>query len=232
MTDSEFFSTCNLKPIKLETYRTNHHGDKFKNDPEEPQPEPMGSMSTGDFFSIFTSGDIKDEYKPHVRDPLVDFRIGEGIRDWWFGHATNLIQIGNKWTCTGNENCWNKWRCYIDKRKCTYLFFRSMRQFAKQNVYHQWKRRRTRCDWRTESDNTRANYTTNTANTTNTAASSEENEHRPLTQKAHWKQCIIQHNVISHFQFNTPHMCLCLSVQHRRLIRRSCFALWLFQRLC
>ena len=100
MADSEFFSTCNLKPIKLETYRTNHHGENFKNDPEEPQPEPMGSMSTGDFFSIFTSGDIKDEYKPHVRDPLVDFRIGEGIRDWWFGHATNLIQIGNKWILT------------------------------------------------------------------------------------------------------------------------------------
>ena len=35
-----------------------------------------------------------------VRDPRQDFSLGPGIRDWWFSHATNLIQIGDKFMIT------------------------------------------------------------------------------------------------------------------------------------
>ena len=100
MAENEFFSTCGLHPQKLDTYRTVHHGAVFKNDPEPPIAKDMEGMSMGDFWSLFTSGDIANENIPKLRDPINDFQLGDGIRDWWFGHATNLIQINDKFIIT------------------------------------------------------------------------------------------------------------------------------------
>ena len=94
----EFFSTCGLKPEKLPQYKTTHHGSKFSNDKGEPQPPPRSFPPFTTVISrLFTS--FPPEHLT-VRDPYVDFRTNPGIKDWWLGHATNLIQINQTFIIT------------------------------------------------------------------------------------------------------------------------------------
>lgn len=94
----EFFTTCDIHPQKLPSYKTTHHGDVFTNDDGEPKALPLSSAKFYDMMELMLVGDITE--KLPIRDPLVDFKIGPGIRDWWFGHATNLIQINETFIIT------------------------------------------------------------------------------------------------------------------------------------
>lgn len=87
-----FFSTSTLTPQALNTYNTDHHnGKRFLNNKGEP--------AAPDFKFKRSSG--RDVTEPlHVRDPTQDFTLGNGIRQWWIGHATNLIQINDKFIIT------------------------------------------------------------------------------------------------------------------------------------
>ena len=98
MAESEFFSTCSIKPVKMPQYKTTHHGEKFSNDEGEPHPPPRGVPGIGTFINVFFTKMPVDDIR--VRDPLVDFNTGPGIKDWWLGHATNLIQINETFIIT------------------------------------------------------------------------------------------------------------------------------------
>ena len=94
----EFFTTCDIHPKKLPTYKTTHHGSKFTNDEGEPKAPQLEMPKFTELVRAMFQTDITE--KLPIRDPLVDFEIGPGIRDWWFGHATNLIQINETFIIT------------------------------------------------------------------------------------------------------------------------------------
>ncbi|EAY04507.1 Zn-dependent hydrolase of beta-lactamase, putative [Trichomonas vaginalis G3] len=94
-----FFSNCGLSPEQLSTYNTLHHKeDHFINNDGEPQAPEMRGTGFKTTIKFFTSRDVTTAL-PH-RDPTPDFELGNGIRDWWIGHATNLIQINDKFMLT------------------------------------------------------------------------------------------------------------------------------------
>ena len=98
MSESDFFSTCGIKPEKMPQYKTTHHGDRFSNDPGDPHPPPRSSPPFTTMFARLFTGFPPEEIR--VRDPLVDFRTGPGIKEWWLGHATNFIQINETFIIT------------------------------------------------------------------------------------------------------------------------------------
>lgn len=94
-----FFTTSGLTPEPLSTYNTTHHKDGyFRNNDGEPQAPKMSGTGFKTTIKFFTSKDVTTPL-PN-RDPTPDFTLGNGIRDWWIGHATNLIQINDKFILT------------------------------------------------------------------------------------------------------------------------------------
>ncbi|EAY07612.1 Zn-dependent hydrolase of beta-lactamase, putative [Trichomonas vaginalis G3] len=89
-------------PENLPTYNDAHHASgKFINNDGDPIV-PLGHLGLKIvplvFKALFAEKDVTREM-PH-RNPKYDFNLGDGIRDWWIGHATNLIQIKDKFIIT------------------------------------------------------------------------------------------------------------------------------------
>jgi N-acyl-phosphatidylethanolamine-hydrolysing phospholipase D len=96
---SSFFSTCGIVPEKITTYTNNHHGDNcFYNNTGTPSAPRMEFASFKENMSFFTYADVYE--KLPTRDMKADLSLEPGIRDWWLGHATNLIEINKKFILT------------------------------------------------------------------------------------------------------------------------------------
>ena len=82
-------------PIKLPSYNTAHHKrDGFCNVPGDPQPPEFRLMVNP--IKLQLEKDVTQSLE--VVNPI--FPGNEGVRVWWIGHATTLIQIGIKYIIT------------------------------------------------------------------------------------------------------------------------------------
>lgn len=89
-----------MQPINLSSYNKNHHLDgKYENDPNPPIPTVQGEFSIKTPFKFLFGKTDVDTSLP-VRNPVGDFKREPGIRVFWIGHATNLIQINDIWIIT------------------------------------------------------------------------------------------------------------------------------------
>ena len=89
----------NLTPINLPTYNTNHHiGSKFENNEGEPIVFQSQKVGPGIWYKFIKGG---RDYTESIeqRSILNDFN-SEEIKVWWIGHATLLIQFGDKFALT------------------------------------------------------------------------------------------------------------------------------------
>lgn len=88
-----------MLPKAISGYNKNHHGEKFKNDPNPPFYDQKYKPGLSTFFKFV--GAERDVVEPlPVRNPKEDFNRQPGIRFFWIGHATNLIQFYDTWIIT------------------------------------------------------------------------------------------------------------------------------------
>lgn len=71
----------------------------FVNNKKEPNIPPQEESMSKMVLKYVTGKADVTEPMP-TRNPKDDFNLGPGIRDWWIGHATNLIQVGDKYILT------------------------------------------------------------------------------------------------------------------------------------
>ena len=89
-------------PENLPSYNDAHHANGyFVNNHGYPyaEYEDIGMGTARLFFKFFFGEKDVTREMPH-RNPKSDFNLGNGIRNWWIGHATNLIQIKDKFILT------------------------------------------------------------------------------------------------------------------------------------
>ena len=93
------FSTCGIVPEKLPSYTNSHIGEKyFYNETGTPLAPKMEPITFQEQLSFFTNADVFE--KLPTRDMKADLNLEPGIRDWWLGHATNLIEINKTFIIT------------------------------------------------------------------------------------------------------------------------------------
>ena len=98
---SNLITESEIEPIPLSTYRTNHHCDGyFCNDIGEPTIPKAESPSLKEAFKFAFGKPDYSKPAPFRKISPEEFHLGPGIRFWWIGHATCLIQFGNTFIIT------------------------------------------------------------------------------------------------------------------------------------
>ena len=87
-------SAAPLRPTRLPSYNTDHHvGDHFQNIQDENYPDPGHRHMK--FSNVFKALWSQDVVRPILHRSLVTdlSNLPDGIRMFWIGHATCLVQV-------------------------------------------------------------------------------------------------------------------------------------------